>query len=251
MIDIHTHILPRLDDGAKDTATALAMLQMQSEQGVERVVLTSHYYGKRHSPQRFLEKRSEAFAKINDKLPQGLEVKLAAEVHFTGVNMPEFDKLCLLAIEGTKYILIELPFTTKWANGILNKLSDFVYETGYTPIIAHVERYNEVLKKPSIVNDLVDMGCLIQVNAQSVLDKKTKGFVFALLRHGLVHCIGSDAHDTETRKPCLLESKQTIEDAGYVEEWNTIQENMQKIIKGEKVEVDFAFPVKKFFGKYR
>ena len=251
MIDIHTHILPHLDDGAKDTATAIAMLQMQSEQRVKKVVLTSHYYGRKHSPQRFLEKRCEAFARIKNDLPEDMEVKLGAEVHFTGVNMPEFDKLCGLAIEGTNYILLELPFTSKWTGDILSKLSDFVYETGYTPIIAHVERYGEVLKKPSLVNDLVEMGCLIQVNAQSFIDKNTKGFAFALLRHDLVHCIGSDAHDTENRAPCLDTAKQAIERAGYGTEWDKIQENMCKILNGEKVEVDFAFPVKKFFGKYR
>jgi protein-tyrosine phosphatase len=251
MIDIHTHILPHIDDGAKDTATAREMLKMQSEQSVKTIVSTSHYYGRKHSPQRFLEKRSEAFARIKDALPQDMEVRLGAEVHFTGVNMPEADKLCLLAIEKTKYILMELPFTTKWSGGILHKLADFVYETGYTPIIAHVERYDEVLKKPSIVNDFVDMGCLIQVNAQSFMDKKTKGFAFALLRHGLVHCIGSDAHDMETRKPCLNEAKQAIETAGLGIEWDKIQENMQTILNGENVEVEYALPVKKFFGRYR
>ena len=251
MIDIHTHILPHLDDGAKDTATALAMLQMQREQGVQSVVLTSHYYGRKYSPQRFLEKRDEAFARIKNDLPQGMEVKLGAEVHFTGVNMPEFDQLCLLAIENTKYILLELPFTSKWSSGILEILSDFVYETGYTPIIAHIERYDEVLKNPSIVNNLVEMGCLIQVNADSFLDKKAKGFAFALLRHGLVHCIGSDSHDTETRSPCLAEAKNAIVGAGCEVEWDKIQENMQIILNGGKVDADFALPVKKFFGKYR
>lgn len=251
MIDIHTHILPHIDDGAKNTATALALLKMQQEQGVKSIVLTPHYYGRKHSPQRFLEKRNEAFERIQDALPQGIEVRLGAEVHFTGVNMPEADKLCLLAIEGTKYILLELPFMAKWSGSILSKLSDFVYETGYTPIIAHVERYGEVLKKPSIVNDFVDMGCLLQVNAQSFIDKKAKGFAFALLRHGLVHCIGSDAHDTENRTPCLDEAKQAIEKAGFGAEWKKIQENMQIILSGEKVEVEYALPVKKFFGKYR
>ena len=251
MIDIHTHILPHLDDGAKDTATAKAMLQMQAEQGVQCIVLTSHYYGRKHSPQRFLEKRSEAFARIQDKIPTGIELRLGAEVHFTGVNVPEYDGLCSLAIEGTKYILLELPFTTKWTKDILAKVADFVYETDFTPIIAHVERYSEVLKKPILVNELVDMGCLIQVNARSFLDKKTKGFAFALLKHGLVHCVGSDSHDITDRAPCLIEAKEEIEGAGYAGAWVKIQENMQNILDNKKVETEYAAPVKKFLGKYR
>lgn len=251
MIDIHTHILPHLDDGAKDTATAAALLQTQMQQGVRSVVFTPHFYGKKNSPQRFLEKRDHAFANIEQIIPEGLEVRLGAEVHFTGVNVPEYDALCSLAIEGTKYILLELPFTTKWTKGVMQKIADFVYETGYTPIIAHVERYREVLKNPVLVNEFVNMGCLIQVNARSFLEKREKSFVFALLKHGLVHCVGSDTHDLDERKPCLAEAKRAIENAGYGEEWAKIQCIMQDILADNKVETQYASPVKKFFGKYR
>lgn len=251
MIDVHTHILPHIDDGAKDLTTAKALLQEEQAQGVSCVVFTPHYYGRKYSPQSFLEKREEAFSQIKDFLPQGLQVKLGAEVHFSGVNVPEYDKLCSLAIEGTKYILLELPFTEKWRDNLLNKVSDFVCETGYTPIIAHVERYSEVRKTPSIVNELIEMGCLIQINASSFWDKKDKGFAFALLKHGLVHCIGSDAHDTDLRVPCLAEAKQTFEKAGFAESWEEIQSNMQKILSDEKVEAISYAPVKNFFGLYR
>ena len=251
MIDIHTHILPHLDDGAKDTATAIAMLQMQSEQRVKKVVLTSHYYGRKHSPQRFLEKRSEAFARIKNDLPEDMEVKLGAEVHFTGVNMPEFDKLCGLAIEGTKYILLELPFTSKWTGDILNKLSDFVYETGYTPIIAHVERYGEVLKKPSLVNDLVEMGCLIQVNAPSFLNKRERKLAFALLKHGFVHCLGTDSHDMGVRAPDFTTAKEVVEKAGYLAEWERAEKITDDLFAGRQVCIECGKPIKKCFGFYR
>jgi protein-tyrosine phosphatase len=250
MIDIHTHILPHIDDGAKDTATAREMLKMQSEQGVKTIVSTSHYYGRKHSPQRFLEKRSEAFARIKDALPQDMEVRLGAEVHFTGVNMPEADKLCLLAIEKTKYILMELPFTTKWSGGILHKLADFVYETGYTPIIAHVERYDEVLKKPSIVNDFVDMGCLIQVNAPAFLDKREKKLAFAMLKRGFVHCIGSDAHDLEGRASDFPAAKAAVERAGYADAWKRAEEIMTDVLADKPVRLDGGKPLKKIFGLY-
>ena len=251
MIDIHTHILPHLDDGAQDRAMAKALLQEEWKQGVTCVVLTPHYYGRKYSPQRFLEKRKEAVAQIKDALPDGLKIKLGAEVHFSGVNVPRYDGLCSLAIEGTKYILLELPFTMKWGEDLVNKVGDFAYETGYTPIIAHVERYSEVRKKPSLVNDFIEMGCLIQVNAPSFLEKKNKAFAFALLRHGLVHCIGSDTHDDDLRKPCFAEVKETFDKLGLAEEWEEIQRNMEKILSGEKIEAVSYTPVKKFFGSYR
>ena len=252
MIDIHTHILPHLDDGAKDTATSLALLQEQMAQGVTTVVFTPHYYGRKHSPTRFLEKRSEAYERLKGNIPSELNVRLGAEVHFSGINVPEYDEFCKLAIEGTTYLLLELPFTTKWTRELTEKIADFVYETGYTPIIAHVERYKEVLKKPTLVNELVEMGCLIQVNAQSFLDKKQKGFVFALVKHGLVHCIGSDTHDMDTRKPCLAEAKIAFEKEGCAEAWEYIQSNMQKVLSNEEVEVCQTLPIKKkLFGGYR
>lgn len=252
MVDIHTHILPHLDDGAKDTATSLAMLEEQLSQGVTTVVFTPHYYGRKHSPARFLEKRNEAYARLQERIPQGINVRLGAEVHFTGINVPEYEELCKLAIEGTTYILLELPFTTKWTRELTNIIADFVYETGYTPIIAHVERYKEVLKNPELVNELVELGCLIQVNAQAFLDKKQKGFALALVKRGLMHCIGSDSHDLEERKPCLAEAKEVFKQEGFAEAWEIIQENMRKVLSNEEVEVCQATPIKKrLFGGYR
>ena len=250
MIDFHTHILPHLDDGAKDTATALEMLGAQKAQGVTTVLCTPHYYGKRY-PDKFLSQRNGAYAHLKERIPDGISVRLGAEVHFTGINVPDYEQLCKLAIEGTNAILIELPFIAKWTDRLLPALADFVYDTGYTPIIAHVERYREVLKKPSIVSQLIDMGCLIQVNARAFTEKKEKKFAFALLKHGFVHCIGSDAHDLERRSVDLLTAKSAVETAGYADEWERAQSIMQRLLKGEDVHVPLGTPIKKIFGSYR
>lgn len=249
MIDIHTHILPSVDDGAKNVEISREMLQAERAQGVETVVITPHYYGK-FSPERFLERRSEAYEQIKDTVPEGLELRLGAEVHFTGLNMPEYDELCRLAIEGTHYILIEFPFQQKWNGMMLDKLSEFAYETGYTPIIAHVERYGEVRKNPAVLTRLAQMGCLIQVNTRSFLDKKEKGFAFTLVKHNLVHCIGSDAHDTDLRAPDMQQAKAAFVAAGYAEEWERIQLISKDILADKRVFVSIDKPVKKFFGRY-
>ncbi len=250
MIDIHTHILPRFDDGAKDMHTAVAMLQAQAEQGVTTVVLTPHYYGKRFSPAQFLEQRKEAFARLREHLPEGMDIRLGTEVHFAGVNMPAFEELCKLAIEGTKYILIELPFTTVWTGGLIGQLADFINETGYIPIIAHVERYEEILRTPSLATELVQMGCLLQVNARSFWEKPTRGFTCALLKHGLVHCVGSDCHDMENRGVNLSEAKKFFSEKGFFNEWKRSQKITESVIAGEQVCVEAGKPLKKIFGKY-
>lgn len=251
MIDIHTHILPHFDDGAKDTEIAKEMLQAELAQGTKTLVFTSHYYGRKHSPARYVEQRNEIFERLKQHLPEGMEYRLGAEVHFTGINVPDYDELCKLAIDGTKYILVEFPFTSKWTWELLDKLADFIYDTGYTPIIAHVERYKEVMEKPSLATELVEMGCLLQVNAESFLDKGTKGLAFALLKHGYVHCIGSDTHDMEMRNPGVLqEAKAALEKEGFADEWARAQEIMSHVLADEKVAVPIGKPIKKFLGKY-
>ena len=250
MIDFHTHVLPHIDDGARDTEMAKAMLEYEYKQGVTDLLLTPHYYGRKHSPTQFLEKRNAIWEHLKPHLPEGLNVRLAAEVHFTGINVPDYDELCKLAIEGTEYILIEFPFTQKWVNGVLSELSSFIYETGYTPIIAHVERYNEIKRKPSIINELLDMGCLLQVNGSAFITKPDKSLAYALLKRGVIHCIGTDTHDMGIRKPNMQEVKAAVEAEGYGDSWATIQNTMQSILRGEEVKATPSKPIKKFFAKY-
>ena len=250
MVDFHTHILPHIDDGAKDTATAIAMLESEYKQGVTDVLLTPHYYGKRHGPERFVQKRDEIWAYLKSSAPSGLNVRLAAEVHFTGQEMIDYEALCELGIKGTKYILIEFPFLERWQSGILDKLADFIYETGYTPIIAHVERYREVLKRPAYATKLVNMGCLLQINSSAFKIKRERKFVISLLERNMVHCIGTDTHDMGFRKPNIKAAKIAMEYAGFGERWNEIQDRMQAILRGEKVEVQAATPIKRLFGRY-
>ena len=152
----------------------------------------------------------------------------------TGINDPTDDTICALAIEKTKYVLIEMPFQ-RWRESVLERIANFIEETGYTPIIAHVERYVEVLKNPAILTYLAELGCLIQVNASAFLDKRVKGLVFALLKKGLVHCIGTDAHNLDTRSVDYAEAKDAVCKKKMEAEWNGVQWCMQKILNNEKI----------------
>lgn len=231
MIDIHTHILPCLDDGAETKADALELLRMLREQGVENVALTPHYYGKKHSVEDFLRERERAFAEIEKEIPENLRVFLGAEVHLTGVNDPADEKLCELAIGDTKCVLVELPFFSKWSNALLEKLSEFVADTGYTPIVAHIERYDEVKKNPKCIQTLIDIGCLIQVNTRAFLERRTKRLAFRLLRRDMVHCLGTDAHDPLQRKPDYALAKNYAYKKGYAKQWQRVQDRMENIFK--------------------
>ncbi|MBQ7924556.1 MAG: hypothetical protein IJ329_04545 [Clostridia bacterium] len=247
MIDIHTHILPNIDDGADSVSAASELLRMEAEQGVKEVVFTPHYYGTT-TAEKFLALRETAKKSIEEYIPRGMKVRSGAEILLTGVNDPTDETICALAIEGTKCVMFELPFASHWSEHLLDRISDFIAETGYTPIIAHVERYTEALDNPSIITYLVQMGCLIQLNTHAFLEKSTRRFALALMKHGLVHCIGTDAHDPEKRAPEYAEAREVIRKKKRIDEFTNVQWCMKKILAGEALRNPYG-QVKKI-GKY-
>ena len=129
-------------------------------------------------------------------------------------------------------------------------MEDFISSTDYIPVIAHVERYDEARKKPALLSALVDMGCLLQVNTQAFLKKEDSAMAFALLEHGLVHCLGTDTHNMQERPPEYTAAKEAIEEAGLYDRFEKIQENMLALLEDKPITVEKAKPVKKFLGLY-
>ena len=248
MIDFHSHVLPGIDDGAKDTDTAVAMLQASVLQGVTTVVCTPHYYGKR-SPQSFIERRQAAYKRLQPKLPEGVSLRLGAEVYFTEDTAAAYEDLALLAIENTPYILLELPFTKRYGERLYEKLDELMAETGLTPIIAHVERYPVVLAKPSIATRLVDMGCLLQVNAEAFETTSVKSFVHCLMQKGMIHVIGSDMHNTEARPQSMQRYTSAIEKLNGKQMAKKIADIGAGILRGDEIRVT-SKKIGKIFGKY-
>lgn len=250
MIDLHTHILPGIDDGAADEGVSAEQLESLAAQGVDKVVFTSHYYGRKRSPRQFLEARAAAFEQIKGSVPRGTEACLGAEVHFSLQTAASNEALCSLAIGDTRYMLTELPFASDWNRGLWRRLEDFIADTDYVPVIAHVERYDEARKKPALLSELVEMGCLLQVNTRAFLEKSTKGMAFALLDHGLVHCLGTDTHNLDDRAPVYAEAKEAIEEAGFGDRFERIQENMAALLEDERIKAERAKPVRRFLTRY-
>lgn len=211
MVDFHTHILPGIDDGSPDTDTSLKMLESLYRQGVDRVVLTPHFYITRDNTKNFLIRRTKAVqalvsaAKNRDNIPKavvGAEVLLFPEIS----GMDNLDKFC---IEGTNYMLVEMPFS-KWSNVTYDTLGR-LRANGVLPIIAHIERYMKIQKDKNMILRLLDMGCIIQSNARFFTSAMTKRKARKLLIDECIHLIGSDCHDLEKRKPDIGEAYAEIE----------------------------------------
>lgn len=208
MIDFHSHILPGIDDGSKSSDMSLRMISALADQGVDTIAATSHYYATDHTPERFLQRRSEAFERIKGKLPEGSpKILLGAEVlYFPGISrMDELPELCL---EGTKLLLLEMPFTT-WTENMVREVNELSHASPCTIMLAHIERY--YFKQPaSVWDDLLNHGVLMQANADFFLPFATRRKALRLLREGRIHLLGSDCHNTTSRAPHMAEARETI-----------------------------------------
>ena len=203
--DIHTHLLPGVDDGAEDMFQSLRLLRMAYENGTRTVILTPHYRGryKKNTPDMLREKFYQLQETVRGEMPD-MNLFLGQEIAYE-YDVPEaMYSGRAMSLNDGGYALLE------FRNGSLRtQLITGVSETvrcGFTPIVAHVERYDIIRKDPSLVNELLNMGALLQMNADSVMGTNGSGvkrFCHKLLRGGKVHFIASDAHDDTCRPPLL------------------------------------------------
>jgi protein-tyrosine phosphatase len=195
MIDIHTHLLPNIDDGSKDPMDSLRQLKLMAAGGVKRVYLTSHYfrghyqYSRTEYDAKFnLLAQQVKDAKLNLELVPGFEIFLQSDI------LQDIQKY-KLTMGDSPYILIESD---------LNGLPDDFYSNifpllraGYKPILAHAERYVSIMKKPTLADSLAQQNIYIQTNAGSLLGvygEKVRKTAWTLVNNGWTHFVASDDH---------------------------------------------------------
>lgn len=204
MIDFHSHILPQMDDGSASAAQSIAMLRMASRQGIGCVVATPHFYPQQDEPRRFLERRSRAESLLRAemaKYPDLPQVRMGAEVaYYRGIS--ESELLPLLSVQGGKCILIEMP-PAPWPESACRELEEIYRKWGIIPVIAHVDRYIGPFRTRSVMKALEKLPVRVQANADFFLDRSTAGLAIRLLKKGRLHVLGSDCHNTGSRKPNL------------------------------------------------
>lgn len=201
MLDTHTHILPKMDDGSANSGQSMAMLLAESEQGIDKVVLTPHFYGHTESMEMFLKRRAASLARLEESIAgkSGLPRRyIGAEVsYFPGVSrIEELGRLC---IQDTNALLVEMPFC-RWDGNVLEELDYLLKNRGIRPIIAHVERYID-FQPSGVLRNLCEDGVWIQANAQFFTDWRTGWKAKRLLKKGFIHFIGSDCHNMDRRRP--------------------------------------------------
>lgn len=209
MTDLHSHILPGIDDGAKDEVVSAALLQAQLSSGVTQIACTPHFYSERQSIEEFCEKRDAAKQRLFTHCATELEeitIKVGAEVLFSP-SLLDLD-LAPLCMENTNTMLIELPtsYYPLWTSDILYRLGGL----GVVPLVAHVERYPYVMENPNLLLEWTSAGAYIQVNATSLVQhKKRRELILKMIRHRLVHVIATDTH-SPTKRPPLMEKAMAL-----------------------------------------
>ncbi|MBQ5951126.1 MAG: hypothetical protein IJL66_03125 [Lachnospiraceae bacterium] len=237
MTDIHSHILPGIDDGSPDLEESLEMLAMAADSGVETIVATSHcnipgVYDNYASPElNVLFRRLRSAAReegIPIRIVRGMEV-------FATEDLTELlRKQKLWTLGGTRNLLIEFSFEEDpdFCADVLRDLK----RTGTVPVIAHPERYYFLQDDPQLAFEWCTGGCILQVNKGSILGRFGSGperCAHALLQHGLAACVASDAHSASARTTDMYEVRRALE-RDYGEEYAQLllEENPERILSG-------------------
>ncbi len=212
MVDIHTHVIPGLDDGAPDIETALGMLEIAASEGIKHLIATPHYIsGERENSLSEVRSRYEELLEAAGSKGLDITIYLGSEVFLT----PELPDLVrdgrVSSLGGSSYILIEFPMASipVYARDVIFRLRLM----DYVPVIAHPERNRLMARDPNLLYDFLEQGALSQVNSTSitgVYGRTVKEAALTILRHDMAHFVASDAHTCGGRAPRLRGAREVL-----------------------------------------
>lgn len=238
MIDFHTHILPEIDDGSSSVSESIKLLRMLKEQGVDKVVLTPHFYAYSSSAESFMKLRQDALDNLVSEIrKESLDIDL-----YLGCEVLYFEELWRLenlksyCIEGTKYLLIEMPFSP-WADSMIDGIEKIIAK-GYTPVIAHFERYLGYKGNQKKVENLLSMGALLQMNCDFLNRFTTRRKALKFIKKGYVSALGTDCHNTGERAPKYNTADAYLKKKLSAHRYERFQKRQRRILSGaEKVSI--------------
>lgn len=250
-VDLHTHILPGIDDGSPDLETSLELLKKEEDNGVTTVVLTPHFRFEKQEIGPFLQQREAAYAQLKkaaEKVFPSLQLRLGAEVRYsTRILEEESRALCM---QNTGYMLVEFSVhhRPQFVEDVFYKLQ----LSGITPVIAHVERYPYLEEKPELLYEYVKAGALAQVNAASITDyADRRRLIEKWAAHSLVHVVATDTHHPGRRPPKLREAMALLEAKLGKEQVAQMEQIAQMVVEDQELFLPEPEPIKRIFGFWR
>ncbi|WP_078378863.1 tyrosine-protein phosphatase [Sutcliffiella halmapala] len=255
MIDIHCHILPNLDDGAKHLTESIEMAHQAVSEGITSIIATPHHQnGKYNNTKEEILQYVEQLNGILQKEMIDLTILPGQETRIYGEILEDYERGEILTLNNSdKYLFIEFP-----SNHVPRYTQKLLYDIqlqGITPIIVHPERNSEIIENPGILYELVKKGACTQVTATSLVGgfgKNIKKFSFELIEANLTHFIASDAHGLKTRKFNMREAFALVEKQFGFNKQYMFMENAQYLVNGEglMIEPPERIKKKKFLGLF-
>ena len=251
MIDFHSHIVFDVDDGSKSIEDSIKMIKQAKSAGFKAIIATPHYMEDYYECN--YQEIEEKINKIEQAIKsEGIVIYHGNEI-YTTTNMKEIlESGIATTINGSKYVLFELPMNEKPMN-----MLEVIYqikESGRVPIIAHPERYSYVQKDPNILIDLIEEGVLFQANFGSIIGQygdTAKKTVKQLLKNNFIHFLGSDIHRPNgiyLRMDEVIETLEKTIDTEKIKELTYI--NPRKVLENKEIDIESPIKIKDgFFSK--
>jgi protein-tyrosine phosphatase len=255
LIDLHCHLLPGVDDGAKDLQESIEMAKAAVSEGITHIVATPH-----HNNGNYSNSKEQIIAKVQElqdalqKENIPLTILPGQEHRISGDTLHDYENGKLLTLnDAGKYVLIELP-----SNHVPRYTEQILFDLQMkeiTPIIVHPERNQDIIENPEILYQLVKKGACTQITASSLtghFGKKIKKFALDLIEANLTHFIASDAHNVSTRPFRMQEAYETIDKEFGVSTVYNFRENAELVIEGQTIyrEIPQRIKKKKFLGLF-
>lgn len=212
MVDIHSHIIPSIDDGAKSLEETMEMLENAAKDGTRKIFATPHYcIGYGDECYKDVVKKVKEIGEEVEKKNINIKIYPGQEVYYSGRLLEDLKEGVIGTLNETRYMLIEFN---------MRHLEEEVFETlyelkigGIVPIVAHPERYTYLQKHPSLINKFIDEGCLFQLNGGSTLGmhgREAEETAKLFIEKGIYSFIGSDAHSTRYRKTGIKKALEKV-----------------------------------------
>lgn len=202
-IDIHSHILPGVDDGSKDMETTMRMVDIAYQQGTRKMIATPHYHiGHHKKSKEELEEILKNTQEMIHKKYTDFDLYLGNELFCSDGIIRRVEEGKALTLAGSRYVLVEFR-TDESYRKIYEAVAGFL-RARYIPIIAHVERYKNVMDNPQNLKELKNAGALLQMNHASVKRH------LKLIKNGDIDFLATDCHDAGHRNPEIKESLQHL-----------------------------------------
>lgn len=237
IIDFHSHILPGIDDGARNLDTSMAMLEQIREQKVDYMVATPHFYASKDRIDSFLKKRANAWKQLSEAIEErqfhnAPQFFLGSEVaFFEGISRA--DQIDSLTIGDTNLLLLEMPFVP-WTMQNVREVEKLISDRKLCVIIAHLERFIWMPGNKKMIQSLLELPVTVQINAESFLEWKHRRALLKMFRDGTAHILGSDCHGAHHRVPDLFEGRKMIEKKAGADVLHRIDMQGEKLLFGDR-----------------